>query len=283
MMMKKIIEFLTKEQEKQLEEYKVKWIKIGLDTNRSNKKKCNKAIKEVYKNVGLKPPKKIIWTLSPKEAIERAKELEKDIYDIFSHICYGQHESSWLFVYDYCLNVLGIKECKIIEPHMEIAKNCGWWLPFEDLVIVSEKPSKIYFKGDILHREEGAAIEYGDGFKVYALNDVHMPKEIVETSKEDIEVTSIIKEKNVEIRKEIVRKIGIERIMEEFGAKVIDKKGDYELLLLDIGDSEKRPYLKMKNPSLGTYHIEGVHPTTRTVKEALKFRNGTEEEPIRLS
>jgi len=64
---------------------------------------------------------------------------------------------------------------------------------------------------------------------------------------------------------------------------VIDRKGDYELLLLDLGDGRRRPYLKMRNPSLGVYHIEGVHPDCSTVVEALRWRNGSDLEPELIS
>jgi len=76
----------------------------------------------------------------------------------------------------------------------------------------------------------------------------------------------------------MVRKIGIDRICYKLGT-AIDKQGDYELLLIDIGDERKRPYLKMLNPSIGTWHVEGVHPHCKTVEQALNWRNQTEEKP----
>jgi hypothetical protein len=54
-------------------------------------------------------------------------------------------------------------------------------------------------------------------------------------------------------------------------------------LLLNLGDGRNRPYLKMINPSIGTYHIEGVHPECKTVKEALIWRNQSEETPAVLT
>lgn len=95
----------------------------------------------------------------------------------------------------------------------------------------------------------------------------------------------IIKEKNAEVRREIVRKIGAEKICKDLGAKCIDmsKDGMYELLNLEIGDGRTRPYLKMLNPSIGTYHIEGVHPDCKTVEESLSWRNGINGSPLVLT
>lgn len=48
---------------------------------------------------------------------------------------------------------------------------------------------------------------------------------------------------------------------------------------LNLGDDRSRPYLKMKNPSIATYHLEGVAPEIRTVQEALDWRNQTKIRP----
>jgi hypothetical protein len=45
--------------------------------------------------------------------------------------------------------------------------------------------------------------------------------------------------------------------------------------MVDYDDRGERPHLKMKNPSMDLWHIEGVHPDCKTVKEALAWRNGT--------
>jgi hypothetical protein len=88
-----------------------------------------------------------------------------------------------------------------------------------------------------------------------------------------LEVQEIIKEKNVDVRRELIRKIGIERFVLKAGAKVLDKCGDYELLSIKLSDnvSDAR-YLKMRNPSIGIFHVEGVEGNT--VQEALNFRAG---------
>src|SRR3990167_5042032 len=93
----------------------------------------------------------------------------------------------------------------------------------------------------------------------------------------------LFKEQNAEIRREIVRKIGMERIILKCGATVLDKKGDYELLAFDIGDGRIRPYLKMKNPSIFTWHVEGVAPGIKTVDEALTWRKPLPMQKITVS
>jgi len=112
---------------------------------------------------------------------------------------------------------------------------------------------------------------------------VRVSREIAETPAKELDPKLILKEKNAEVRREIVRKVGVERVCEKLGAKCIDRQDTYELLMLDLGDGRSRPYLKMRNPSIGIYHIEGVHPDCNTVEKALNFRNGRSESPVTLA
>ena len=89
----------------------------------------------------------------------------------------------------------------------------------------------------------------------------------------------MLTEQNAEVRREIVRKIGIELVCQRLGAKTLDEYGDYELITLELQDGRPRPYLKMLNPSIGTYHVEGVEPGITTVEQALNWRNQTDERP----
>jgi len=171
------------------------------------------------------------------------------------------------------------------------------WLPFvaaheaglllfwitNDSVIALTRPV-IKLNGEQLHSDRGPAVYWPDsGQQYYFLNDVHVPKEIVETPARELDARLMLREQNAQVRREIVRKIGIERICRELGATCLDRQGDYELLLLDLQDGRLRPYLKMKNPSVGVYHIEGVAPECRTVAAALAWRNQSDLPPTVLT
>ena len=157
---------------------------------------------------------------------------------------------------------------------MSLAENCGWWWPFNGLVILSEKPTKISMSNGRLHCDGDAAIRYKDGFSVYSLNGTRVSKEIACTSANELSASLIITEKNAQVRAEIVKKIGIARVLQDLGAGVIDTWKDYDLIELNLKDGRFRPFLKMKNPSVDLVHIEGVPPDIKTVKKALAWRNG---------
>lgn len=57
---------------------------------------------------------------------------------------------------------------------------------------------------------------------------------------------------------------------------------EYRLYRLRI-DSDFYPFLAMRNPSTGQWHLEGVRADLRTVRDALAWRNGTEIPPSVLT
>jgi len=123
---------------------------------------------------------------------------------------------------------------------------------------------------------------YPDGWEIYALHGVRVPPWLVTTPAIALDGHRILGLENAEQRREGVRKMGVERLIHTLGATVVDRQGDYELLSLETG-GRKRPYLKMRNPSLGVYHVEGVHPNCRTVEEALRWRNDSSAQPVILT
>lgn len=148
---------------------------------------------------------------------------------------------------------------------------------------MSDRPKEIHMVGTRLHRDGGMAVQFRDGWGIWKLNGVTVSQEIAETPKETLSSDLILKEKNAQVRAEIARKIGVERLAKDLNAETVDREGGYELLLLDLGDNQKRPYLKMKNPSVDLVHIEGVQPGITTVSAALTWRNKTETRPVQLS
>jgi hypothetical protein len=106
-----------------------------------------------------------------------------------------------------------------------------------------------------------------------------MPEEFIKTSADKITKKMFLAEENADVRREVARKIGIEKTVKMLGAKAKDKLkskvgGKYELLMIDLdGRGNERPYLKMENPSIDAHHIEGVDRNVTTVEAALCFRN----------
>jgi hypothetical protein len=165
---------------------------------------------------------------------------------------------------------------------IQYTEELHWFLPYENICILSNHPVEIHRNNNGLHCDTGAALKYADGYSLWSLNGVKVTEEIVKTPWNKLDARIILKEQNAEIKRELVRKIGIEKVCKDLNAIVIDKKDNYELLNLDLGDKNFRPYLKMKNPSLNLYCVEGVPIDCKTVDDALFSRRPTEMKKISI-
>ena len=282
------VEKLTLEQEAAIPDYIKSWIDRLDKSAKLDREAATQGAKWLYKFCKLKEPL-VVFVSSPMAA-QIAAGLFKNLAQVRAQVWaqvrdqvgdqvyragYGSHDSGWLSFYSFFLSECAIEDCNKLQPLMNLTENCGWFWPFENAVIFTERPKEIHLTNKKLHKDGGPAILYKDGFSVHALNGVRVTKEIAETPGDKLSAELVLKEKNAEIRREIVRKIGTERLCNDLDAKIVDEKDDYQLLELDLQDGRRRPYLKMKNPSIDAVHIEGVHPDIKTVYDALAWRNGT--------
>ena len=184
-----------------------------------------------------------------------------------------QFWASYFAYYDFMKYELNIE----LGDKYDIFKRCveyGMVFPMEDLCIVCQCPTIIKTNKYGLHCVDGAALSYGGNNEIYALNGVAMEKEYVMSKASEISGDMIMKEDNVEVRRELIKKVGIERIFSDFPHKLLDKMDNYELYSIDLSKEVKgAKYLKMTNPSVNCFHFEAVAPDIVTINDALKWRN----------
>jgi len=191
----------------------------------------------------------------------------------------GQFFAYWTCWRKY-MEFIGVKtdcpDADIIDDQIHF----GPIYPLESFCVVTEHPEEIHRRGTVIHKDGGPAIVYRDGTKIWMLNGVRIPQWLAETPAAKIDARDFAKIENAEIRREFIRKVGIERICRDLHTEVLDKDGDYELHVIDLGRrTGKWPYLKMLNPSIGVWHMECVGQECHTVKEALTWRNQTALKP----
>jgi hypothetical protein len=191
---------------------------------------------------------------------------------------YGQHDADLLMYYDYLRSVCElIRETMFVRGHLEQAQAAGWYLPHKYTCWVSERHNILRLNNrNLLHCENGPAVSYPDGWCIYALNGVPMRREYIMTPAEEIKPHDILAETNVDVRRELLRKVGVSRVI-TFG-KEVDRQGTYKLIDMSPIFRESginyAPYLLMTSVSLdGVKHLEGVAPECRTVEQAINWRS----------
>jgi len=284
-----MIDTLTKEQEAQMDVYAKAGIENGLNTDRINQEEAQSIIDELYEHILEQTKVEVILCDSPYAAWKKVLELKKLDSSEYVHPYIDGHLFSYYFAfYDYMINVAGVKLDKDTLAKYNVFHNTiklGNVYPFDDICIVAQKPTTINMVDGKLHCEDGPSIEYADKKgSVYSLNGVRVPKWLVMTKWNELDPHKFAEIDNVEVRREFVRKVGIERIVMKCGGNVIDKQGDYELIEIDLlGTTGVWPYLKMKNPSIGVRHMECVDRSCRTVDDALTWRNQSDIRPETLT
>ena len=147
----------------------------------------------------------------------------------------------------------------------DVQEYLHYFFVFKDHVFISEKPTEIYFKGTRLHNEKGMAVKYSDGWGLYSINGMSVPSWLVETPAEQIDPQKALDEKNADVQREIIRKVGYERVMKVAGAKTIDDWIDtktglkYSLKVMTIGSNINRRFLCYEHASVpGIYYAKPV-------------------------
>ena len=215
---------------------------------------------------------------------------------------WGQHELAWqawtLWPQKELRSMHTADQMLKLELWWSISNSCGWWNPFTNIVFICERPERqaVDARG-FLHHETGPALLCRDSWPVYALHGVRMKAEHVETPAECIAPETVLAETNADVRRELIRKVGVERMLSKLSHKVLDRKRGYrgessiistnpnepvmyELLSVRLSDEvTDARFLKMINPSIGVFHVEGVAPECSTVQEANNWRTQKTDAP----
>jgi len=170
---------------------------------------------------------------------------------------------------------IGVSLSSATEIHYNWFKDTtqlGLIYPLEYACVICERPTAIRMKNGRLHSENSPSVEYADGFCVYSLNGVRMKPEHVLTPAEKLKPKDILAETNADMRRELIRKIGLVRLTEH--GKVLDTWNNYKLIdMAPVLGLNYSPFLLMKNPSVAdTWHLEGVPRECKTVEHALNAR-----------
>jgi hypothetical protein len=198
---------------------------------------------------------------------------------------YGQHDAGWLSFYEYFAEVCGFAEkTASLDGLLLAAKSAGWWLPHKHVCWVSERHCVVE-QDDLgrLHCEGGPAVEYPDGWSVYAYHGARVPEWVI-TRPQDITIDKIDAEANSEIRRAMMQIIGAERLVLESNMTVVDEDTNSmglprRLLRRDRQDEPPQQFIHLincaKEPDGSRKpYIFKVPPGVSSIRQAMNWHMG---------
>ncbi|WP_327699635.1 DUF6745 domain-containing protein [Streptomyces sp. NBC_00459] len=184
----------------------------------------------------------------------------------------GQHDAAWLCAFE-------AGDDSPLAGLAAVAREAGWWWPYEKTVIVSERPLTLHRdEAGRLDRGDGPALGYADGFELYAWRGMPVPRDFLD------ELTALTPERirgeeNAELRRVMLEYYGYDRYLDESGAKPVHRDetgvlwrvelvGDEDVVMVEVVNSTPEP-----DGTSRTYWLR-VPPTTRTAREGVAWTFG---------
>ena len=141
---------------------------------------------------------------------------------------YGQWDYYWVYLDGMRRVGAKLDDPKLasqLDNHLTIMKSIGWFYPFDDFVVITDRPELIKRDDDgRLHSEHGPALKYRDGYELHSLDGVRVPPEWTAgkfpTSAEILNLT------NPEQRAVACKYVGWHNMLEGLNAKLVDEDED---------------------------------------------------------
>jgi hypothetical protein len=162
--------------------------------------------------------------------------------------CYGQHDANWLAFYAFFREVCGLEEqTEKLAGLTALAQTAGWALPHANICWVSERPCVLQRdERGRLHSVNGPAVEYPDGWSIYAVHGVRVPGRLI-MEPGSITAAEIEAEENAEIRRVMMDQLGWERYLRESGAKQLHRDDCGILWRKEVADDEPLVMVEVLN------------------------------------
>jgi hypothetical protein len=155
-----------------------------------------------------------------------------------------------------------------------MGQSCSWIYPFEKTCIVCDRPTQLSIDSEQrLHAEAEPAIQFADGYTLYAYHGVILPEKYGKLHPSQWQAQFLLEERNTGVRRVLIQEIGYARIFHELQAQQLDTWAEYTLLKINGADIEPMYLLKMTCPSTGFIHVLRVPPNIKSAREAIRWVN----------
>jgi hypothetical protein len=153
----------------------------------------------------------------------------------------------------------------------------GWLLDDGTTLLLLARPRLRLDRQFRLHHERQPAVEWSNGFRDYRWQGVRVNPRML-LSPGSMTARQVLEVENVELRRIMVARFGIDRFLTELKAEVIHT--DYvegrerRLLQVEVERDEPLVAVRVTCPSTGQMYLLRVSPRTRTCEEAVAWTFG---------
>jgi hypothetical protein len=164
------------------------------------------------------------------------------------------------------------------KAYADAQTSAGWWWPHKDFVMVCNRPE--FIRRDEqgrLHSDRSMSIRFRDGWGLWHWHGVEVTEQII-LKPYELKAKQALEERNAEIRRVMVERIGMERFLSEAGASQIHRHDMGDLFSIDLpGDPERvLRAVRVKDPSTGRFYFLRVPPTVNRADDAVAWTFGFE-------
>lgn len=162
---------------------------------------------------------------------------------------------SWL---DFAISVLNYPHLSKKWAALQVlANHCGWIFAMDNVCIVCDRPTKILLdEANQLHGEGEPALQFADGFTIYAHHGTPLPKHYGNIHPNQWQAQWILDEKNTNLKKVLMQTIGAVRLCQELSLFEVDTQNNYTLFKIE-NSGPKETYI-LRKTRLGSDKIHAV-------------------------
>ncbi|MEV0901732.1 DUF6745 domain-containing protein [Actinoplanes sp. NPDC049802] len=196
---------------------------------------------------------------------------------------YGQHDGPWLSTFEAAARLCPEAGLSAgLAGLARVARHSGWWWAFERVAVLTQRPVTLA-RDNVgrMHRGEGPAMEFADGYGLWAWRGMPIPSALA-AELPSLTVDRVRRETNAEIRRVMLEHFGYERYLREAGARRMSADETGTLWWLDLPGDEPLAMVEVINSTPepdGTSRVYWlrVPPRTRSAREGVAWTFGLTE------
>ena len=172
-----------------------------------------------------------VWEVNA-DAITDINGPKKDLKYVGTSSYGNLSDYSWLAFYEFFHKIgLEIENDYFFDYKKILESNVNDMIQFDEVCICCGMPETIHIDENSkrMSCETGPAIAWDDGYELYYIDGMLLPKEYVMSKPEDLSSRLIFEEKNAERRHFLLQKMGTDRVLEDLESERMDFTSAFDL------------------------------------------------------